>query len=66
MGKLISTVMAIAILGYLGYRSMYGRSGNAATEGTPKQRLENVQRAADRIEQQQHQRAEEDLKKAVE
>jgi hypothetical protein len=67
MGKLLSTVMAIAIIGYLGYRTMYGRTSmGSATEGTPRQRLDNVQNAANRIEKQQNDRAQQDLQKANE
>ncbi len=50
MGKILSLVLGLAIIGYLGYRTMYGRSTPGAEPEAPKQRLENVQKAADRIE----------------
>ena len=60
-------IVAIGIVGYLGYRSMYGRAA-VPSQGVsaPKQRLENVQNAANRIEAQQQQAAEETLKKSAE
>jgi hypothetical protein len=64
MGKILSTVLALAILGYLGYRTMYGRTAMNPEGEAPKQRLENAQNAANRIEQQQQQRAEQDLEKS--
>lgn len=51
MGKILSLVLGLSVLGYIGYRTMYGRSG-PGTEETPKKRLENVQGAANRIENQ--------------
>lgn len=65
MGRLVMAVITIGILGYIGYRTMYGRSP-ATPEGTsaPKERLQNVQRAADRIEAEQQKAAEEALKKS--
>jgi hypothetical protein len=66
MGRLIMGIITIAIVGYLGYRSMYGgRMPGAEGAGTPKQRLDNVQKAADRIEDQQQKAAEEALKKST-
>lgn len=54
MGRLVMAVITIGILGYIGYRTMYGRSPvNPEGTSAPKQRLENVQRAADRIEAEQ-------------
>ena len=58
-------IITIGIVGYLGYRTMYGRVG-AQGVSAPKQRLENVQNAANRIETQQQQGADEALKKAAE
>lgn len=67
MGRLIMGIIAIGIVGYLGYRAMYG-SAKVPSQGVsaPKQRLENVQNAANRIEAQQQQAAEEALKKSTE
>ena len=60
-------ILVIAIMGWLGYRAMYGR-GAALPDGqgvsAPKQRLDNVQKAANRIEDQQQKNAEEALKKS--
>ena len=65
MGRIIMGVITIAIVGYLGYRSMYGGvMPNAAGVGTPKQRLDNVRKAADRIEKNDQKAADEALKKA--
>lgn len=59
--RFVTLAIGLAIVGYLGYRSMYG--GRAPTEeNTPKKRLENVQNAADRIERDQEAAA----KKALE
>ena len=58
-------IITIGIVGYLGYRTMYGRVG-AQGVSTPKQRLDNVQNAANRIEDQQQKAADEAFKKAAE
>ena len=57
-------IITIAIVGYLGYRSMYGHLPNAEGVGTPKQRLDNVRGAADRIEKNDQKAADEALKKS--
>lgn len=59
-------IITIGIVGYLGYRTMYGRAAASQGVSAPKQRLENVQNAATRIETQQQQGADEALKKAAE
>lgn len=60
-------ILVIAIMGWLGYRAMYGRTA-AIPDGqgvsAPKQRLDNVQKAANRIEDQQQKSADEALKKS--
>ena len=60
-------ILVIAIMGWLGYRAMYGRSA-AVPDGqgvsAPKQRLDNVQKAANRIEAQQQKNDDEALKKS--
>lgn len=59
-------VIAIAIVGYLGYRAMHGSMPPSAQGiSAPKQRLNNVQGAADRIEAQQVKANEEAEKKAT-
>lgn len=49
MGKILSLVLGLSILGYIGYRTMYGRNADPS-DGTPRKRLDNVQGAANRIE----------------
>ena len=67
MGRIIMGIIAIGIVGYLGYRSMYGSVGvSAQGVSAPRQRLDNVQKAADRIEDQQQKAADEALKKSAE
>lgn len=58
-------IITIAILAWLGYRAMYGRAAMPDAQGVsaPKQRLDNVQKAANRIEDQQQKSADEALKK---
>lgn len=58
MGKILSLVLGLSILGYLGYRTMYGRNASPTAE-TPAQRLGNVQGAAHRIEAQDQARLDE-------
>ncbi len=62
MGRILTVVMGLAIVGYLGYRQMHGNGpvGNS----TPKERLDNVKAAATRIEQNEAKATEEALKKA--
>lgn len=50
-------VITIGILGYIGYKQMYGRAPGSTATSAPKQRLENVQKAANRIEDQQQKSA---------
>lgn len=64
MGRLIMGVITIGIVAYLGYRTMYGRAPSANGTSAPKQQLENVKGAANRIEEQQQKNAEEALKKS--
>ncbi len=62
--RFVLLAVGLGLVGYLGYRSMYG--GMAVTpENAPKQRLENVQRAADRIEKEQQEAAQRALEKAT-
>lgn len=62
--RFVVLALGLAIVGYLGYRSMYG--GAAATaENTPKARLDNVQKAANRIEKEQDEAAKRALEKAT-
>ena len=54
--------ITLAIAAYLAYRSIGGHREDGI--GTPKQRLDNVHGAADRIEKDQQKAAEETLNKA--
>jgi|GEM_PF-4580273 hypothetical protein len=63
MARVILAIMAAAMLGYLGYSQMYGK-GRAVGDATPKERLDNVKKAANRIEANDQQRADDALKKA--
>jgi hypothetical protein len=61
MGKLLTVVLGFSLLAFLAYRAMYVHlPGSGGESESPKQRLENVQRAAKRVEKQQ----EDSLKKA--
>lgn len=62
--RFLVVVLGLAVVGYLGYRSMYGGYSDRNSNGTPKQRLENVQNAANRIEQQQEDAAKQALERA--
>jgi hypothetical protein len=65
MGRLIMGVITIGIVGYIGYRTMYGRMPGAQTEtSAPKRQLENVRGAAQRIEDEQQKAAEKALEKS--
>lgn len=55
MGKLLTVVLALAAIGFLAYFTLYGRV-RGAEPATPKERLDNVNKAADRIEAEQEQR----------
>lgn len=62
--RFVVLAIGLGIVGYLGYRSMYG--GREPSEAnTPKQRLENVQNAANRIEKDQEEAARRALEKAT-
>ena len=56
-------VITIGIIGYIGYRTMYGRMPSNSEQGTsaPKQQLDNVRGAARRIETAQDKAAEQAL-----
>ncbi len=57
-------VIVIGIIGYIGYKQMYGSAPTANGVSAPKQKLQNVQKAADRIEAQQQKSTDEALDKA--
>lgn len=65
MGRLLALIMGIAILGYLGFRTMYGR-GSSVDDAAPKERLDNAKGAAQRIEDEQQKRVDDTLNKANE
>ncbi len=62
--RFVVVFLGLAVVAYMGYRSMYGGFSDKNSSGTPKQRLENVQNAANRIEQQQEEAAKRALEKA--
>jgi len=65
MGRIVMGTIALAIVAYIGFRSIGGHLGGEAA-GTPKQRLDNVHQAADRIEKQGQQAVDDALKKGAE
>lgn len=65
MGKLISLVLGLAVVGFVAYRSMMARSTVDPNSGTPPQQLQNVREASKRIENDQAKAAEEALQKAT-
>ncbi len=56
MTKMLVAVVALSVLGYLAYRTLYGSSAVASDPEVPTQRLENVKNKAKDIEtnDQQH------------
>ncbi len=59
MGRILAVVFGLGLMGFLAYRAMYGGAESAAAASgpsEPKQRLENVQKAANRIEKADQQR----------
>jgi hypothetical protein len=49
MGRLLTAVIALGVLGYMAYYAMYVRNKDGVAE-TPKQRLDNVREKAKGIE----------------
>ena len=49
MGRLLTAVIALGVLGYMAYYAMYVRNAEGKAE-TPKERLENVRAKAKDIE----------------
>lgn len=66
MGKLLSLILGIAVLAYVGYRSMYGHTAGSVEDATPKERLDNVKNAAKRIEANDEKRVNEVFEKTSE
>jgi hypothetical protein len=62
--RFLVVFLGLAIVAYLGYKSIHGGYSDKNSNGTPKQRLENVQNAANRIEQQQIDAANKNLEKS--
>jgi hypothetical protein len=56
MGRIVMAIITISIIGFIAYKQLYGRSA-LSTSSEPKQKLENVQKAANRIEDQQQKAA---------
>jgi hypothetical protein len=55
MSRLLIAVLSLSVLGYLAYRSLYGRAAVESPQ-VPTERLQNVKDAAKRIEAQGEQR----------
>lgn len=56
MGKLLALILGLTVLGFIGYKTMYGRMPTGGDEAeAPSQRLEGAQEAAKRLEGQQQQ-----------
>ena len=66
MTKLLIAVVALSVLGFLAYRTLYARSVTADTVEAPTQQLENVRGAAKRIEQNDQQHVDDVDKKTAE
>lgn len=64
MAKLLTLVLGMAVLSYVGYRAMYGRT--AVDRATPKERLDNVKEATKRIEANDEKRLDETFQKTAE
>lgn len=56
MSRLLIAVIALSVLGFLAYRTLYGRSAVSSDPEAPTQQLENVRTKAKEIEanDQQH------------
>jgi hypothetical protein len=63
MSRILIAVISLSVLGYLAYRTLYGRAPAADPE-VPTERLQHVKEAAHRFEQQGQQKAE-DIDKAT-
>ena len=55
MTKMLIAVLSLSVLGYLAYRTLYGRAA-AVSDESPKQQLENVREKAKAIENNDEQR----------
>jgi hypothetical protein len=64
MGRIVMAVITISIIGFIAYKQLYGRSA-LSSSSEPKQRLENVQKAANRIEDQQQKSADKAFEEGV-
>jgi hypothetical protein len=58
MTKMLIAVLSLSVLGYLAYRTLYGRAAAVDAEA-PTERLQNVKEAAEDIEEKGRQRVEE-------
>lgn len=64
MGRILSVVLAIAVLGGIAWKVLYGSQGRTADPARPTQQLENVREAAKRIETNDQQHVDDIEKKA--
>jgi hypothetical protein len=65
MGKILSVVLGLSVLAFLGYRAMYQSAKNAPPPTVPTEKLENVRKAAKDIETKQLEAADRALEKAT-
>lgn len=68
MSKLVVAAVAIAVLGFLAYRAMYGRAAPVEAEApveAPTDKLKGAREAAKRIEDEQGRRADDALEHAT-
>lgn len=65
MSRLLVAVIALSVLGYLAYRTLYGRAA-AVSDEAPTQRLEHVKSKVKDVEVKEQERADELEKKLQE
>jgi hypothetical protein len=69
MGKILSLVLGLAVISFVAYKAISGRSlsgDNGGSTVAPTQNLQNVRGAAKRIEEQSTKNANEALEKSQE
>ena len=65
MSRVLIAVIAISVLGYLAFRTLYGRNASVEPEA-PTQQLENVKKKANDIEVKEQQRVDDAEKRMQE
>ncbi len=61
MGKLLSLLLGLVVVGFIAFKVMYGSMSAGSAGAPPPQRLKEANEAAKRIEVQQQERADEAL-----